>query len=554
MRGRANVALICAALAGCSFKGPGNPAGDGDGDNDAGPDATLPVSDEVVFTSITADITELRPGLYGFEVTAVLENQLDVEITDVRVSLTMNDGTDSRSGDFFWRDRDAREGASAQQPDTVAAGASETFVFVVDALVSAAPPGPIAIDGIASFDNAGETQAASGAAEPLSLPFEALNPPIVVTEPVDESDGDNDLCLREAILAANSQAGFDRIVFDSTAFPPGSLVDVEFTLGPLPTVSDDLVIDGTGTGPIVKFDADWSGNNNYGVRLSAGTLVIGGLTFRDMGYGYQDEDIAATGNCGPNNTQYEGGAIRVDGGTLIVDGNTFEDPDVPERNCYGASIRLEGGADHRIVRNHWTSQSMDSIFVNSAAFEISDNVMDSNPAMSDKSDECVYIGDQGNQDLWLIGNVCIDQEFSAVISEGNNQGILHVVNNTFVRTGISGLAAVRRNGDMREVVMRNNVYIGNNAGVAPGNDGSDFDIGYEASDIPLCGACGSATVTQVIENADLMVVDSSGSQVDDFLPRGGSPLTDSAEPLVDRNGKSARWYGGAGPERGALER
>jgi hypothetical protein len=217
-------------------------------------------------------------------------------------------------------------------------------------------------------------------------------------------------------------------------------------------------------------------------------------------------------------------------------------------------VRIHGGSGHRIVRNHFTAQAMDSIFVDAAVREIAGNLMDSNPGLSDKSDECIYIADQGDQDLWVIGNICIDQEFSGVVSEGNNQGVLYVVNNTFVRNGLTSLAAVRRNGDMRQVVMRNNAYLGNTLGVAPGDGGDGFDIDSDASDDTHCSDCGAATVANLVEVGDLGVVNAAGTDAADFRPRAGSPLVDSGVDLVDRNGKTARRFNDAAPERGALER
>lgn len=550
MIGQMRSTLVVCALAGCSFN-PG--AGQGSGsDADAGVDAPPPLP-QVRFTAITSAVSELRPGLYGFEITAVLENGLDAEITEVAVSLEIGDG---RSGDFSWRSPDAREGISAPPPASIAAGASQTYVFVVDALASAAPPGPIAINGTATFDAGGTAASATPAAEPLELPFAAaLNAAIVVSEPSDESDADDELSLREAIALANATAGPDRIVFDPASVDAGDELDVDDGLGPLPPITGDLVIDGSGVGPVLTFDSDWDGDNVYGLQLDSGTAVISGLGFRDMGFAYEPEDVSAN-NCGPLNMQFEGGAIRVNGGTLILDGNSFEDPNVPERNCYAASVRLEGGSGHRVLRNHWTAPSMDALYVGTAVVEITGNVIDSVPD-ANKSDECIYIAGQGGQDMWITGNLCVDQEFSAVVAEGADPGVLRIAHNTFVRTGITDLAAVRRNGGARDVVLRNNAYVNNRASVVPDNNGVDLDIAFEASsNAVLCGACGGATVdaATMITGSDLMLVNSAGTDAADLSPALGSPLLNSAAPLLDRNGKSPGWFGGAGPERGAVER
>ena len=534
-------AIAAIAAAACSFSGPGQ----GGGDLDAGIDAP-PASPEVRFTSITADVSEIRPGLYGFRVTAVLENGLDTEITRVGVSLDVQDGGVSRDSDFGWREPDAREGVTAPQPTTIAAGESQTYELVVDALASAAPPGLIEINATATFESEGSKLSATPAETPLELPFAAgLNSTIVVDTAADEQNGNGDTSLREAIALANQDPGPDRITFVS---------GLEITLAQaLPPISEDLVIDGSGTAPVVAFNAS-AANNAYGIRLSAGTAVVSGLTFRDMGFAYPELDLTGD-NCG-GQSQLEGGAVRVDNGTLILDGNTFEDPNVAERNCFAASVRVHGGSGHRILRNHWTAPSMDSLYVDAPAIEISDNVIDSNPDPG-KSDECIYVDGQGGQDLWIAGNLCVDQEFSGVVARGTDGGVLRVAHNTFVRTGISALAAVRRETPERDVELRNNAYVSNRVSIGPDNSGADFNIAFEASsDGTFCSACDNATVDSpsLITDTDLILVNSAGTSAADLSPALGSPLLNSAELLLDRNGKTPGWFGGAGAERGAIER
>ncbi|HEY5928014.1 MAG TPA: hypothetical protein VIV11_40285, partial [Kofleriaceae bacterium] len=126
MRAVASIASI--VLAACAYYPGRVPEVDG------GSDAP-PTTAKVFFVSVTSDAASLQPGRYGIEVTAVLRNELDVDIIDVATALTFA-GNDAQ---FRSRDVDRREGVMSEQPVTIPAGGEATYRFVVDALPWLAP-------------------------------------------------------------------------------------------------------------------------------------------------------------------------------------------------------------------------------------------------------------------------------------------------------------------------------------------------------------------------------------------------------------------------------
>lgn len=539
-------AIACVALLGCNFST--KLTGD-DAVVDAAIDAP-PVSSSVKFLSITSTTLQLRPGLYGMEIVATLRNELASPITNLAVTLTFTDGTSNRAGDFRWRDFDAREGVVMLQPQTIGAGQEAVYRFSVDALPWAIPPGPIAINGAATFVDGAMPLSATPADAPLMLPFATFGS-IVVSSAMDKIDADTQVTLREALLLAAVQEGLDRISFDPTVFPPSAPVISVLAngLGEL-VVNQDVVIDGHDAGVILAVNTSWENSGRYGLKISNGNVVVSGITFRNFGYGYQNEDLSGN-NCG-SGTFFDGGAIRVDNGQLVVDGNTFEDPDVSERNCFAASLRLEGGTRHRITNNTWTNGSMDAVYVDTSTLEISGNLINAgnNPS---KVDECIFIASQGGQPLWITKNICVDQEFSGVVAGGNDAGALFVANNTFVRH--AALSAIRRSGN-RAITLRNNVFLGSMpSAIALDNNGNGFNIAYESvsgSSI-FTGASTAATVTNVITPSDPGFVDSAGMTRASLSPTGNSPLISSGVDFIDVNGATPNHSNGAGVERGAIE-
>lgn len=551
--------LVLAASA-CNFSGPDQPV---DAQVDAPPDTSPPLMG-VSFSSVAVNQATIRPGLYGIEVTTVLRNGHTSPLTGIRASLTFLEGTTDRAADFRWRDADARDGVMAAQPATIAPGEEATFRFRLDALASAAPPGPILVNGSAQFEADGRTYAATPLDPPASLAFDVLPPPIVVNIVTDESNGNNDTSFREALEQAALNPGFDRIVFDPMVFPPGAATDIllDESFDQLPTLTAGItVIDGGASNVTIAIDGSWAvPTGRSGLRVAGGTLVVHGLGFRDFAFNYQQEDLTLN-NCG-SGIQRQGGTILVTDGTLILDDNTFSDPGVTERNCYATSVTLAGGSGHRILNNRWTKQAMDSINVRAPTIEVTDNVMDAGSTAAadlDKTDDCILVETGDDSDLWIVGNVCMDQEFSAVVAHGGGTGVIHVVNNTFVRNGRSGNSAVRREVGQRRVELHNNAYHLNLPGAIQTDDmnGVNLTISHESAfPVQFCTGCTNAIIDSSVVSGITAIglTDPAGTTRGDLTPMAGSPLVDSGRDLVDRNGSTPGRFHGAGVDRGAIER
>lgn len=550
--------VLALAASACRFSAPSEVA---DAPIDTPPDT--PVMPDVRFTAVEVTPQAIRPGMYGLAVTATLHNGSTSAITGLRASLAFSAGGTDRAADFRWRDADARDRVMEAQPDRLGPGADATFQFRLDVLAGAAAE-PVLVSGTAQFLLAGTAYAALPLDPPLMLAFEALPPPIIVDTVNDEDNGNMRTSLREALDKASANPGFDRIVFDPAVFPPDTptTISIDTSRDQLPPITDFLVIDGGRSKVTLAVDPSWAlPAGRSGLRVMSGTAVIHGLAFRNFAYGYPEEDLS-TDNCGTG-IKWPGGAIAVIDGTLILDGNELLDPDVTERNCYGASVRIAGGSGHRIIGNHWTQQVMDSIQVAAPAIEVTDNVMDAGttPAELAKADDCIFVETaQDDSDLWIIGNLCVDQEYSAVAAAGSGgNGVVHVVNNTFVRNGRTGLAAVRREGgEHRRIDLHNNAYHANMPSAILTTDGmgAGLTISHEtAFPNQFCMGCDGATVDDgTVDNGlDLAFMNAAGITRAALTPRSGSRLVDTGVDLVDRNGSAPGRYNGARPERGAVE-
>ena len=552
-------ALLLAGLTACGFQHgalQGSPTGDAGGDDGSMSMDGPPQSPAVHFTSVQATLGSVRAGAYGWQVTAVLRNDLSNDITAIGATLTFSAAGADRASSFRWRDIDAREGVSALPPTTIAANSEATFTFVVDALPWLLGPGPIAINGAATFTSGGTVLSATPATTSESLPFSAMNAPIVVNTLSDEATSNTTTSLREALTQAKAVSGLDHIMFDPTVFTSGSTSTLSFALGPLPTLdgsNGDIVIDGHGANVTLAVDNAWTGSTKWPFKVTSGNVAIANLTFKDFGYSYPVENLTSN-DCG-NNDQAEGGAIRVEGGTLILEGNTFDDADVSERNCYAALVRYEGGSNHRIIANHWTNPSQDAMNVNANVHEISDNVIDAGNNIG-KTDDGILISTQASQDTWVTGNLVVQMEFSGLYAGGADiAGHLYVINNTFAHNGQVASSAVFRNLD-RQITFKNNFYIGNNpAAIAVNNTGSGFDFDHEAlMSNALCdSACGLASESSTITVSSSAVANSTGTTFADFTPQAGSTVLDSGVTYIDRNGSQPGHFNGAGTERGAVE-
>ena len=542
----------------CSFSGGGNKAAD------AGPDAAIveidaaPALAGVHFVSVKLlETPTLRAGVYGVTVEAVLENELEEPITDVRVSLRFFDDDIDRGSFFRWRSFDRRDGTDRTQPTTIAPGETATFRFKLDVLPFFDLATPVEVDGVAAFLVENTAASAVGLEAPTLIPVLELNT-IVVDTFLDNTGVDGTTSLRDAIETARGSFEPDRIVFDRTVFPPKSRTAINFDvgLGPFPLIDmagGDLIIDGGDARVELAVDNTWDENLSYAFELDGPSLIISNVAFRNWAFNYPVVDLSSD-NCGPaGTTQAEGGALLVNLGTLILDGNRFADPDVPERDCYATTVRLYGGDGHRIINNEFTDQATDSIVVSAPTFEISHNIFDAVGNVSN-SDDAVLFAAGLDDTFWVVGNVFIDLETSGVLLTQVPDATVYIVHNTFVRMAQSAIFRLSTDGG---VILRNNLFV-NNAPTALGfdgnNNGNGFDVDYDhLRGNARCGGCANLTVGPSNNSGPPGLMNIDGTTRADFIPVVGSSLIDSGIDWIDRNGRTPRRFNGTGPDRGAIE-
>jgi len=189
-----------------------------------------------------------------------------------------------------------------------------------------------------------------------------------VNSTADPGDGtcDGTECtLREAIAAANANAGTDTIEFDITGAGP-------HTISPgsaLPTITDPVTIDGTsepdfaGT-PIVELDGSAAGADVDGLRITAGNSTVRGLVinrFRNDGIelhgsggntiegNYIGTDVNGTADLGNSNVGVLiiGAPNNTIGGTAAGAGNVISGNDQ-----YGVYIYASGATGNQVLGNY----------------------------------------------------------------------------------------------------------------------------------------------------------------------------------------------------------
>lgn len=147
-----------------------------------------------------------------------------------------------------------------------------------------------------------------------------------VTSTADPGDGDcstNGCTLAEAITAANSTTGADRIEFNLAGSPP-------YTIQPmsnLPIVTDSVVIDGTQPGfsgtPVVELDGSNLAAGGTGLQISAANSTVRGLTVNRFPYaGILLSGTSADGNLVEGNfigTDTTGGQAAGNGVGVRID-------------------------------------------------------------------------------------------------------------------------------------------------------------------------------------------------------------------------------------------
>ncbi len=163
--------------------------------------------------------------------------------------------------------------------------------------------------------------------------------PLVVTTTADiVNGGDGETSLREAMLTANASSGTDLIRFDTTVFSTAQTIALGGT--PLPSVTGDLTIAGTGADQLVIdaqnnsqiFVIDGVTNGSIEVALSGLTLrggnANGGTAFTNVGGAILNDHaiLTLTDSIVVNNSAaiYGGGLFNYVG-TLTIAGSTVAD-------------------------------------------------------------------------------------------------------------------------------------------------------------------------------------------------------------------------------------
>lgn len=517
------------------------------------PSPTPTTDPDVLFTSVTSTTTSVRPGQFGISVVAELSNTGTTPIEEVYAVLTFSDVSGSRAGEFDQREADFRDASGFGIPPsrTMVAGTTLTLTFNMDVMPWVGTTN-VEVNAAATFRRGSDSFSATPAASAHAIAVPDVTE-YVVTETADEDDGggDNDLSLREALLDAQT-AGVHRIRFDPGVFSPTAPGRITLTdaLGSLPPLGTTVILDGHDSGVEIYAGDSLSDERRYGLDIRGTGVVVSELRFIHPSVFFPIETLS--NNCGANApTGGNGEAIHVEGAAqdVILFRNVFYDGQtVFERSCYPAVVRFFGGAGHRIVGNDFYDLAMDAIYLsNTSVEEITGNRMAA-AAGSTISDEGIYIADL-NADLFVIGNLIVDQEFAGVAASGAGSEIVYVFNNTFVRSLGSG---INRAGATRPLVLRNNIWAGNEPSNVSGGTTANLNYAYEliSDDDPLCSAC-SVTTTQLFSDP-MFAIAGSNSWIA-LTPQSGSPAIDSGTDLLDRNGAAPGRFRGAGVDRGAVE-
>lgn len=508
------------------------------------------------FTSFSASATSLRPGQFGVIVTAVLLNAGATPIDEVYATLAFTDASGSRATEIDHREADLREGPAFGPPParSMVAGTSLTLTFNMD-VMPWAQTADFQVNATATFVRGGDLFSATPAVTPLDIALPDLTEHLV-TETVDEDDGNgggNDLSLREALLAAQT-AGVHRIRFDPAAFPasaPGRITIAD-GLGALPPISQTVILDGHDAGVEIFADDSNSNDRRFGLDLRGPGIVVSEIRFIHPSVFFPIETL--TPNCGQNSpTGGNGEAIHAEGAAqdVVLFRNVFYDgPTVFERSCYPALVRFFAGTGHRIIGNDFYDIAMDAIYVSNAAVkEISGNRVAAAAGNETIADEGVFVADL-NGELFVVGNLIVDQEFAGVVS-GEGPETMYLLHNTIVRS--RGNAVNRQGGTPRPLYLRNNVFIANDPENINGDASTldyDFELILDLNDGYCTTGCTAVNDNLAVDPQVAMVSSNSWAAM---TPLAGSPAIDSGVPLIDRNGAAPGRFHGLGPDRGAVE-
>lgn len=147
------------------------------------------------------------------------------------------------------------------------------------------------INGFSSVDGNGDINATatptnfSGSTTTLTGSGSPMTFTVNSTDDVDDSTCDGTHCsLREAINAANANAGLDTIAFDISGSGPHSIAPTSA----LPLITDPVVIDGatepdfTGT-PVIELNGTNAGASSNGLKITGGDSTVRALVVNRFG-------------------------------------------------------------------------------------------------------------------------------------------------------------------------------------------------------------------------------------------------------------------------------
>ncbi|MCA9924000.1 MAG: right-handed parallel beta-helix repeat-containing protein, partial [Anaerolineales bacterium] len=168
--------------------------------------------------------------------------------------------------------------------------------------------------------------------------FQQTGPTFTVNNTSDADDGTctlTDCSLREAINAANSNAGTDTIVFDI----PDTYLALIYPGSALPEITDPVVIDGFAGYDYVVLDGSETETAVSGLTISAGNSTVRGISIQNFG----EHGILLTTGGGnsitDNNISYNSGdGIRVLDGTE----NTLLSNSIYENGGLGIDLNGDG--------------------------------------------------------------------------------------------------------------------------------------------------------------------------------------------------------------------
>ena len=197
---------------------------------------------------------------------------------------------------------------------------------------------------------------------------EASPATFTVNSTADPGDGicDGTECtLREAITAANANAGTDTIEFDIVGAGPHTISPASA----LPTITDPVIIDGTsepdfGGTPVIELDGSGAGASVDGLNITAGGSTVKGLVinrFRNDGIelsgssgntiegNYIGTDVSGTADLGNSNVGVLviGAPNNTIGGTAAGTGNVISGNDQ-----YGVYIYASGATGNQVQGNY----------------------------------------------------------------------------------------------------------------------------------------------------------------------------------------------------------